>query len=862
MKKLIFTLCLGAIAITGVAQNEPYKNPDLSPEQRAEDLLGRLTLEEKVRLMQNESFSVERLGIAHYDWWNEALHGVARAGIATVFPITMGMASTFDDKLVEDVFTVVSDEARAKYHNAHREGRRGVRCEGLTFWTPNVNIFRDPRWGRGQETYGEDPYLTSRMGVAVVNGLQGPADAKYDKLHACAKHYAVHSGPEAKRHYFNAENISPRDLWETYLPAFKDLVQEADVKEVMCAYNRFEGDPCCGSNRLLTQILRDEWGYKHMVVSDCGAISDFFYKDRHATHKDAADASAAAVLSGTDLECGIEYAHLEEAVKKGLISEERINTSLRRLLKARFELGEMDDDTLVPWSKISIDTVDCETHKQMALDVTRKSMVLLHNNGVLPLAKTGTRIAVMGPNAVDSVMQWGNYKGTPSHTSTILEGIRNKIGNVPYEKGCELLTNQVFDSYFSEVSNNGKPGFTGTYWNNMDLKGEVAAIQQVSTPFNFNNGGNTVYAPGVGLYNFTASYEGTFRPKNNGDYSLVIEGDDGYRVYVNGEKVIDYWGAHASAKREYILKATAGNDFKIKVEYMQAGAEALLRFDIGVYRQIAPEAVAGRVSDADVVIFVGGISPDLEGEDKYFVNCPGFSGGDRTTIELPEVQRNILKALKQAGKKVIFVNCSGSAVALVPETKSCDAILQAWYPGQAGGTAVADVLFGDYNPSGKLPVTFYKNTDQLPDFENYDMKGRTYRYMTETPLYPFGYGLSYTTFDISKGRLSKNVISTNQTVTFKANVKNTGKCEGTEVVQVYVRKVGDKEGPVKTLRAFRSIPLKAGKSSVVSIDLSPRTFEFFDPETNTMRILPGDYEIMYGNSSETLPGNKLSIRLK
>lgn len=700
------------------------------------------------------------------------------------------------------------------------------------------------------------------MGVAVVNGLQGPADAKYDKLHACAKHYAVHSGPEAKRHYFNAENISPRDLWETYLPAFKDLVQEADVKEVMCAYNRFEGDPCCGSNRLLTQILRDEWGYKHMVVSDCGAISDFFYKDRHATHKDAADASAAAVLSGTDLECGIEYAHLEEAVKKGLISEERINTSLRRLLKARFELGEMDDDALVPWSKISIDTVDCETHKQMALDVTRKSMVLLHNNGVLPLAKTGTRIVVMGPNAVDSVMQWGNYKGTPSHTSTILEGIRNKIGNVPYEKGCELLTNQVFDSYFSEVSNNGKPGFTGTYWNNMDLKGEVAAIQQVSTPFNFNNGGNTVYAPGVGLYNFTASYEGTFRPKNNGDYSLVIEGDDGYRVYVNGEKVIDYWGAHASAKREYTLKATAGKDYKIKVEYMQAGAEALLRFDIGIYRQIAPEAVAGRVSDADVVIFVGGISPDLEGEDKYFVNCPGFSGGDRTTIELPEVQRNILKALKQAGKKVIFVNCSGSAVALVPETKSCDAILQAWYPGQAGGTAVADVLFGDYNPSGKLPVTFYKNTDQLPDFENYDMKGRTYRYMTETPLYPFGYGLSYTTFDISKGRLSKNVISTNQTVTFKANVKNTGKCEGTEVVQVYVRKVGDKEGPVKTLRAFRSIPLKAGKSSVVSIDLSPRTFEFFDPETNTMRILPGDYEIMYGNSSETLPGNKLSIRLK
>lgn len=862
MKSIVLTICLGAATMSCTGQTAPYKNPNLSPEERAEDLLGRLTLEEKVRLMQNESFPVERLGIAHYDWWNEALHGVARAGIATVFPITMGMASTFDDQLIEDVFVTVSDEARAKYHEAHRQGRVGVRCEGLTFWTPNVNIFRDPRWGRGQETYGEDPFLTSRMGVAVVKGLQGPADAKYDKLHACAKHYAVHSGPEAKRHSFDAENISPRDLWETYLPAFKDLVQEADVKEVMCAYNRYEGDPCCGSNRLLTQILREEWGYKHLVVSDCGAISDFFYKDRHATHKDAAHASASAVLSGTDLECGIEYAHLKEAVEKGLISEERIDTSLRRLLKARFELGEMDDDSLVPWSKISIDTVDCATHKQLALDVTRKSMVLLHNNGVLPLAKTGARIAVMGPNAADSVMQWGNYEGTPSHTYTILEGIRNKVGDVIYEKGCELLTNHVFDSYYNEVSNNGKPGFTGTYWNNMDLKGEVAATQQVSTPFNFNNGGNTVYAPGVGLYDFTASYEGVFRPKKSGDYTLIIEGDDGYRVYVNDEKVIDYWGAHAAAKREYTLKAVAGGKYKIKIEYMQAGAEAVLRFDIGIYHQISPEAVAERVKDADIVVFVGGISPNLEGEEKMFVNCLGFTGGDRTTIELPDVQRNILKSLKKAGKKVILVNCSGSAVALVPETKSCDAILQAWYPGQAGGIAVADVLFGDYNPSGKLPVTFYKNTNQLPDFEDYSMKGRTYRYMTDAPLYPFGYGLSYTSFDISKGRLNKRTASTDQTVNFKVNVKNTGKRDGTETVQVYVRKAGDKEGPVKTLRAFRSVPLKAGKSTTLSIDLPPRTFEFFDPETNTMRIMPGDYEIMYGNSSETLPENKLSIQLR
>ena len=863
MKKVLLTLSLSIVASMGsFAQNEPYKNPKLTPEERAEDLLGRLTLKEKIGLMKNSSFAVERLGVAPYNWWSEALYGVARNGLATVFPITMGMASTFDDEAIERVYVAVSDEGRAKFHDAHRSNRYGYGNEGLTFWNPNVNIFRDPRWGRGQETFGEDPYLTTRMGVAVVKGMQGPADAEYDKAHACVKHYAVHSGPEAKRHSFDVEDLSPRDLWETYLPAFKALVQEADVKEVMCAYQRLEGEPCCDSNRLLTQILRDEWGYKHLVVSDCGAIDDFFVKGRHETHKDAADASASAVINGTDLECGSIYSHLEEAVKQGLITEERIDTSLRRLLKARFALGEMDPDSIVPWSRISIDTVDCDLHKQMALDLARKSMVLLCNNGVLPLAKTGARIAVMGPNAVDSVMQWGNYEGVPSHTYTILEGIRCKIGDVPFEKGCELLDNRIFESYFNEISNNGRPGLTATYWNNMNLSGDVAATSQITSPINLSNGGNTVFATGVGLYNFTAVYEGTFRPKESGAYELLIEGDDGYRVYVNGEKVIDYWGEHASAKREYTLKATAGQDYKIKIEYMQAGAEALLKFDLGIYRQIPAATVVDKVKDADIVIFLGGISPDLEGEEKHFVNCPGFSGGDRTSIELPQVQRDILKALKKAGKKVVFVNCSGSAVALVPEMESCDAILQAWYPGQAGGLAVADVLFGDFNPSGKLPVTFYKSTDQLPDFEDYSMKNRTYRYMVEAPLFPFGYGLSYTTFDISKGRLNKKSISAGKDLNFKVNVKNTGKCDGAEVIQVYVRKVDDMEGPVKSLRAFRRVPLKAGESCVVSIDLLPATFEFFDPVTNTMRVMPGKYEVMYGNSSDIASENKLSVILR
>ncbi len=863
MKNKISVLLLGlALAGVGHAQVEPYKNPDLSARERAEDLLKRLTLKEKISLMVNTSPAVERLGIKPYNWWSEALHGVGRNGLSTVYPITIGMASMFDDEAVEAVYATISDEARAKYHEAHKKGIYGKKYEGLTFWTPNVNIFRDPRWGRGQETWGEDPCLTSRMGVAVVRGLQGPPDAKYDKLHACAKHFAVHSGPESKRHYFDVEQLDPRDLWETYLPAFKALVREADVKEVMCAYQRFEGEPCCGSGKLLQQILRDEWGFKHVVVSDCGAISDFFIPGRHGTHPDAAAASASAVTSGTDLECGNDYMQLEEAVAKGLITEQRIDTSLFRLLEARFSLGEMDADELVPWSNIGIDTVDCQTHRQKALDIARKSLVLLHNDGVLPLDKTRGGVAVMGPNATDSVMQWGNYEGTPSHTYTVLEGIREKLGpDVRYEKGCDLLSNEAFESYFNQLSCDGRKGLKVTYWNNLEMKGEAVATQELTSPVNKNNGDNTAFAAGVNLQNFTAVCEGTFRPLQDGRYDLTIEGDDGYRVYVNGEKVIDYWGEHASAKREYALDATGGKDYEIRVEYMQVGGEALLKFDIGVRRQISPAEVVERVKDAETVVFVGGISPDLEGEEMRHVHFPGFSGGDRTTIELPQVQRDILKALKATGKKVIFVNCSGSAVALTPELESCDAILQAWYPGQAGGLAVADVLFGDFNPGGKLPVTFYKSTEQLPDFEDYSMKGRTYRYMTEKPLFPFGHGLSYTTFDVSEGRLSKSSAKSGEGVTFSARVANTGKRDGSEVIQVYVRKVGDTGGPLKSLRGYRRVELKAGESRTVSIELAPEAFEFFDTATNTMRVVPGEYEIMYGNSSDTPVGNLLRLKM-
>lgn len=711
MKKSFIPVLLAGVLLSACQQKLPYQDASLSPEERATDLVQRLTLEEKVSLMQNNSSAVPRLGIKPYEWWNEALHGVARNGRATVFPQAIGMGAAFNDSLLYVVFTAVSDEARAKNHMARRDSSY-QRYEGLTFWTPNINIFRDPRWGRGQETYGEDPYLTGQLGMAVVRGLQGPEDSQYDKVHACAKHYAVHSGPEWNRHSFNAENIDPRDLWETYLPAFKDLVQKAGVKEVMCAYNRFEGSPCCNSDRLLMQILRDEWGYEGLVVSDCGAIYDFFEEGRHGTHKDKADASSAAVLSGTDLECGDAYKSLPDAVRQGKIKESDLDRSVSRLLKARFELGEMDETT--PWDAIPDSVVNCHAHQVQALRMARESMTLLQNrNSLLPL-KAGMTVALVGPNANDSVMQWGNYNGFPGHTVTLLEALRERL---PEEQ--------------------------------------------------------LIYVPG-------ALYAEGFVPEHK-------------KEEIEQTKPLD--------------------------------AASLLK----------------QVGRADVVVFAGGISPMLEGE-QMSVNIPGFKGGDRTDIELPAIQRQLLKALKAAGKKVVFVNFSGSAMGLEPETQTCDAILQAWYPGEAGGTAVADVLYGNYNPAGRLPVTFYKNVGQLPDFQDYSMKGRTYRYFEGTPLFPFGHGLSYTTFAYGKAEVKEGCLL--------VPVTNTGRMDGDEVVQLYLNRPDDASGPRKTLRAFKRVHIPAGATRTVSLPLTEETFNWWDTATNTVHPLKGSYKLLYGGSSD------------
>lgn len=859
---ILFCLFLFSLPI-GAQKAFPFNNPNLSVEERVQDLLQRLTLQEKVSLMCDYSSPIPRLGIEQYNWWNEALHGVGRAGLATVFPQAIGMAATFDDCAVEQAFECVSDEARAKYH--HSKNKNGSeRYQGLTFWTPNVNIFRDPRWGRGQETYGEDPYLTSQMGLAVVRGLQGTPESKYDKLHACAKHYAVHSGPEWNRHSFDAEKISPRDLWETYLPAFKALVQEGGVKEIMCAYNRFEGEPCCGSNRLLYNILREEWGFDGLVVSDCGAISDFYLKGHHETHPTKEAAAAAAVKAGTDLECGMDYQALEKAVEEGIITENQINLSLSRLLKARFELGLMDEESLVSWSKIPYTVVDSGKHNEKALEMARKSITLLRNeNGILPLSKHYNKIAVIGPNANDSVMMWGNYNGFPSHTATILDGITHKLDSkrIIYNKGCDLITGDTFVSLFNQCSWKGDIGFKASYWNQLEFAGKKSVETLVDSPFNFHTGGATVFAPGVNLNNFTACYQSVFQPKENREVTLSITGDDGYRVFVNDEKVIDHWGQHGAESHFYSLNAQVGTQYDIRIEYMQAGGEGTLQFDLGYIKPFNPHEIATMVSEAEAIVFVGGISPKVEGEELP-VSLPGFKGGDRTRIELPQVQRDLLHELHKTGKPIILVLCSGSAIGLSAEVDLTDAIVQAWYPGQAGGMAVADVLFGDYNPAGRLPVTFYKSTEQLPDFEDYNIQGRTYRYFKGEALFPFGYGLSYTSFEIGEARLSKKKIHENESVCLELPVKNTGNRDGDEVVQVYIRKLQDKDGPLKTLKAFKRFHLKANEKKHITFHLQNENFTFFDTESNTMRVVPGDYEILYGTSSMEKDLKRINISIE
>ncbi len=834
------------------AQMLPYQNPALTSTERAEDLCSRLTLEEKVKLMMNSSPAIERLGIPAFDWWSEALHGVGRNGLATVFPSCIGMAASFDDDLIEEVFTAVSDEARAKNTLARKQGNVGkYKC--LSFWTPNINVFRDPRWGRGQETYGEDPYMNGRMGLRVVRALQGDGSSKYWKLHACAKHYAVHSGPEKTRHQFDINTLPARELWETYLPAFKMLVQDGNVQQVMCAYQRFEGSPCCGSDRLLNSILRYKWGFDGLVVSDCGAIGDFYRPGRHGVSKDAKAASALGVLSGTDVECGGVYKNLPAAVSRGDIKESDIDISVKRLLKGRFELGDFDPDSIVSWTSIPMSVVNSKKHRDLARKMGREQMVLLKNNGLLPLSSKSGKVMVMGPNAADSTMQWGIYYGQPGHTVTILEALRERLGkDLPYARACAVTQMTDRESVFGSMTSSKGQGMEASYWNNTSMEGTPVTEVLYTSPIQLDNGGNTVFAPGVNLTNFTTRIKGTLIADRDETLNMIYNNDDGLRIIINGDTVHNRWKTDPLGFRERELKVEKGKKYDIEVNYMQLEDDATLNFDIMRTRQVTPADAVAQAGDADVVIFVGGISPAYEREEAK-VREPGFDDGDRTSIELPAPQREILKALHEAGKKIVLVNCSGSAVALTPENEICDAILQAWYPGEQGGHAVADVLYGDYNPSGKLPVTFYKDDSQLPAFDDYLMAGRTYRYMKQTPLYPFGYGLSYTTFDISKPKYKNGKV----TVT----VKNTGKVSGTEIVQVYMRRPSDTAGPNKTLRGYTRVELAPGQSKQVEIDFPRELFENWDEAAQEMRVVPGDYELMVGSSSDAKDLKTIKVKI-
>ena len=857
MKRLLALVITAMLGTSVFAQAKyPYLDTKLSYKERVENLLSLLTPEEKVGLMMNKSISIDRLGIPSYNWWSEACHGVRQGGY-TVYPQPIGMAAAFNAQLFYDVFSQVSDEARANWNRTDHNDPKlfnvpmgVVYYPGnpeLTFWCPNVNIFRDPRWGRGQETCGEDPYMNAVLGVQTVLGMQGNND-KYFKTHACAKHYAVHSGPEPLRHSMNVEPTN-RDLWETYLPAFKALVKKANVREVMCAYQRFEGKPCCTSDRLLIDILRNKWGYDAIVLTDCDAINNFYNKGQHETHKGPLSASVDAVLNGTDLECGKVFMSLVDALKKGIIKEYVLDDHLRKTLMGRFELGMFDPAEMLPWANLGPEIISSEKNDAMATQAARESMVLLENKGaVLPLSKNIKTLAVLGPNADDVNMLNGNYGGTPTeaHQHSLLSGIKAAVpgAKVIYNKACEL-NDEYTTIHHLQNFNDGK-GVKVEFWNNRELDGEPAKTEYFNE-LNFSTFGAWGFAQGVSRDSLSVRVSGKYTANFTGDMKYTLTTDNGYVLKVNGEVVEDAkaggrrgFGFGFGRKPEYkSFPVEAGKTYDVEIEYRHGNGQfAMLRGDICERNLVDFTDLANQVKDADAIVIIGGISAQMEGE-----------GGDKQDIELPKVQQMLVKAMHKTGKPVIFVNCSGSAIAFGSVEGEYDALLQAWYAGQGGAKALAEVLFGDYNPGGKLPVTFYRSNNDLPDFLDYSMKNRTYRYFTGVPQYAFGFGLSYTTFNVGDAKISAKKMKKNGKVTLTIPVTNTGKREGTETVQVYVKRLDDAGAPIKALKGFQKLSLKAGETQKATITLDGEAFEYYDEMIDELATKSGRYQILYGTSS-------------
>ena len=850
----IFSFLSAPVISFAQAKTYPFQDYNLTFEQRVNDLVSHLTLEEKVSQMLNSSPAIPRLGIPAYDWWNETLHGVARTPYnVTVYPQAIAMAATFDKNSLFTMADFSALEGRAIYTKAIEAGRNNEKYVGLTYWTPNVNIFRDPRWGRGQETYGEDPFLTANMGDAFVRGLQGD-DPKYLKAAACAKHYAVHSGPEALRHVYDAD-VSTYDLWDTYLPAFKKLITQSKVIGVMCAYNAFRTQPCCASDILMNDILRNQWKFKGYVTSDCWAIDDF-YKN-HKTHPDAESASADAVFHGTDIDCGTDaYKALVQAVKNRKITEAQIDVSVKRLFMVRFQLGMFDPDSMVKYAQTPASVLESDAHKQHALKMAQQSMVLLRNEkNTLPLSKKLKKIVVLGPNADNAIAILGNYNGMPSKLTTVLQGIKDKVGKdteVVYEKAVNFTNNNVlaYSDVNGQYTYNGKRGFKAEYFKNKELNGTPEAVKQENKLDNLWQEGLAV-AGTITAKDFSARYTTDFKPTNSGSITFEMDADDGYRFIVNGKVVLDAWKKNRRGARTYDLKTVKDSVYHLQVEYWQGDGKANVKLNAGNFVKNDLTALANRYKDADAFIFVGGISPQLEGEEMK-VDDPGFEGGDRTTILLPTVQTELMKALKATGKPVVFVMMTGSAIATPWESENVPAILNSWYGGQAAGTAVADILFGDYNPSGRLPVTFYKSDDDLTSFTDYSMKNRTYRYFTGIPLYGFGYGLSYTTFKYDNVTLPSKIVK-GKDVIVTVKVTNTGKIAGEEVAQLYViNKDTGVKAPIRSLKGFERINLKAGESKMVTFTLSPDDLSYTTTE-GSLQQFKGNVEIAVGGHQPNEP---------
>lgn len=835
----------------------PYRNPSLPIDKRVDDLVSRMTLDEKISQMMNAAAAIKRLDIPEYEWWNEGLHGVARAGYATVFPQAIGLAATWDTNLMFQVADVISTEARAKHHEFVRQNQH-ARYQGLTFWSPNINIFRDPRWGRGQETYGEDPYLTSRLGVAFVKGLQGN-DPRYLKVVATPKHYAVHSGPEPERHSFDAKS-DERDLRETYLPAFRATIVEAGADSVMCAYNRTNSEPACANQKLMKEILRGEWGFGGYVVSDCGAIDDISL--RHKFVKTEAEASALAVKTGTDLTCGREYKSLVQAVKDGLIKETEIDVAVKRLMTARFRLGMFDPPEMVPYARIPISENDTPAHRELSLRAARESIVLLKNdNRTLPLKKDLKTLAVIGPNADVLEVLLGNYNGTPSKYVTPLAGIKSKVSpatKVLYAPGgfkIGLSSMAVTSSALTAGSSGSAAGLKGEYFNNRELKGEPTLVR-TDTDVNFDWGAFSP-EPSLTPQNFSARWTGKLKAPDSGKYLLGAAGNGGLRVYVDGQLFVEDVTNRRTktVTKEVVLEG--GRTYDIRFEY-QAGANpyaaARLVWATPNGEQELHDDAVNKARQAEAVVMFLGISPLVEGEEME-VKLAGFRGGDRTDISLPKVQEDLLKDVQALGKPVVVVLLNGSALAVNWANDHVPAILEAWYPGEEGGTAIADVLFGDYNPGGRLPVTFYRSVDQLPPFEDYSMRGRTYRYFQGEPLYPFGFGLSYTKFEYSNLSIGAKTVKAGESVKVSVDVQNTGDRAGDEVVQLYVTDTAASVPvAIRSLSGSERVFLKPGEKRKVSFAINSTQMSIID-EKGRRVVEPGEFLISVGGKQPGFKGS-------